>query len=251
MAHGTYRLPTRCPMCKGALIERMPSPTRGSFITFHCLFCSHLWKYFLDDAVANQNGEILGQMFVLTKTGKKHKLASVPVHAVREDELKKHLASKTLPGESQKLQREINALTWALEKTQAEDDRLWKVLQADENNAQKAAAWSAAYNKSREMAKQLKEMQTRWQYLRSGEYFFEGMPSGIARTKTDANGRFTLMIPRKGRYGVVAQASRELLDDTEMYYWCIWASLEGETSKRLILNNDNILGAGSPDSALH
>jgi len=41
-----------------------------------------------------------------------------------------------------------------------------------------------------------------------------------------------------------------LLKGKETYYWFVWVSLDGDPSKRLALNNENVMGAGSPDSAL-
>jgi hypothetical protein len=248
-AYGPPRLPTRCPACKGAVIERMPSSSHGTFLWFHCLFCQHVWKFRVDE---NPNGELTGDVFIVTKGGKKHKLASVAVNAIAEDALKRHLKNKTLQAEieSQKLLREIDHLTTALKITQTEDDRLWKILQRDENNARKAAAWSAAYNKAKSLTKQIEDVRVRRQYLTSGEYFFEGLPSGIAAAKTNADGRFTLIIPRRERYGVVAQASLQLFKKTETYSWFVWVSLDGLTSKRLVLSNTNMIGSGSPASAL-
>jgi hypothetical protein len=249
-ASSAPRLPTRCPACKGAIIERMARSSHGTFIWFHCLFCNHHWKFRLEEP--NPNGELTGTVFVVTKGGKKYKLGSVVVSAIPEDVLKKHLKSKALQVEieAQELHREIDRLTTTLKTAQAEDQRLWKILQGDENNSQKAVAWSVAYNQAKNLAKQIEDLQARRQHLASGEYFYDGLPPGTATAKTDAGGKFTLVIPRRDRFGVVARASRELLKGKESYFWFVWASLDGEPSRRLTLSNGNILGAGSPDSAL-
>ena len=248
----TVRLPTRCPTCKGSVIERTPSPAHGTFVWFHCLFCNHWWKFRLDDTYANPNGHLTGEVFIVTKAGMTYKLAAVAVTAIPEEPLKKHMESKTAEGEleSQKLRREIAGLTATLKMAQADEDRLWKILQRDESNSRKAAAWSVAYNKTKSVTKQIKKLQTERQHLTSGDYFFEGLPSGIATAKTNANGKFSLTIPRKGRYGVVARASRELFKQQETYFWLVWVSLEAQATKRLVLNNDNIMCVGSPDPAL-
>ena len=47
---GSSRLPTRCPVCKGAGIQRMPNKSRGTVIWFYCVFCKHVWKFRIDDA---------------------------------------------------------------------------------------------------------------------------------------------------------------------------------------------------------
>ena len=48
-ASTTPRLPTRCPVCKSKVIQRMPNPTQGTVIWFHCGFCKHTWKIRIDD----------------------------------------------------------------------------------------------------------------------------------------------------------------------------------------------------------
>jgi len=49
-ASGPPRLPTHCPACKGAVIQRMPNPTPGTVIWFYCTFCKHAWKVRIEDA---------------------------------------------------------------------------------------------------------------------------------------------------------------------------------------------------------
>jgi hypothetical protein len=251
-ASGLPRLPTRCPACKGAVIQRIPRSTPGTFIWFTCLFCSHIWKFRIDDVPANPKGEVTGTIFVITKGGRKHRLGSAVVYAIPEDPLKKHLQGKTKEGEleTRKLQRDIDRLTAMLRIANAEEDRLWKILQRDEGNPRKADAWRFVYNKAKTTTQQIEDLQARRQHLASGEYFFDGLPSGISTAKTDADGKFKLVIPRRGRHGVVASASRELLKGKETYYWFVWVNLDGEASKRLRLSNENMMGAGSPDSAL-
>ena len=96
-AHVLPRLPTRCPACKGALIQRMPRATPGTFIYFYCLFCNHIWKFRTDEPQANPNGEVTGTVSILSKGGRKYKLGSAAVYAIPGDALKKHLESKTGP----------------------------------------------------------------------------------------------------------------------------------------------------------
>ena len=250
---GSPRLPTRCPLCKGAVIERLSASSHGTYIWFHCLFCNHHWKYHrADDIDANPASELIGDVAVVSRGGKKHRLDSVPVSVIPEDALRKHLKSKTLQSEvdRDKLRRDVDSLSAALARAQAEDDRLWKILKRDESNTQKAAAWSAAYNNAKNIAKQIEDLRVQQEYLASGEYFFEGLPPAVAEGKTNAQGKFSILIPRRGRYGIVARATRELFKKTETYYWFVWVTFDGEPSRRVSLGNENIMGAGSADSAL-
>ena len=253
MSHvsGSVRLPTRCPSCKGALIQRMPGARHG-YISFHCMFCSHIWKVRTDEPRPTPDGDLLGDLSIVTRGGRKHKLAAVTVSAIPEDSFKKHLASKRLQAErdTEKLEQDIEGLAASLRSAQAEEDRLWKILQRDENNPQKRDAWSVAYDKAKNLPRRIESLKAQRQYVDSGEFYLEGLPPGIATAKTDANGKFSLILPVQGRFGLVASASRELLKGKETYYWFVWVSLDGDPSKRLALNNENVMGAGSPDSAL-
>jgi hypothetical protein len=93
-------------------------------------------------------------------------------------------------------------------------------------------------------------LRARRRRLTSGEHFFQDLPTAVSSAKTHGGGKFTLTLPRNGRYGIVARASREPGDEKQTYLWFVWVSLDGKPSKRLVLNDDNLVGAGSPDSAL-
>ena len=248
---GLPRLPTRCPVCKGALIQRVSGRPHGG-IWFQCFFCHHTWKVRLDGPRAHPDGELAGDVFVVAADGKRHSLGSVVLNAIPEHALTEHLERKTAQSkvESGKLQREIDALAPILGEAQAEEARLWDIQKRDESNVQKANAWSLVYNKTKNLAGQLADLHAKQEHLTSGEYFFQDIPSPISSAQTDADGKFTLLIPRDGRYGIVARAVRELGEKKETYCWFVWASLNGDPLGRLVLNNDNLVGAGSRDSAL-
>lgn len=251
----SVHLPKRCPLCKGAVIERTSNASYGTFMWFHCLFCNHWWKFYLDQPRANPDGELTGEVFIVSKRGITYKLDSVAISAIPEELANKHLKSKTLQRELEieKLQRELKRRTSILKDTQAEEHRLWNVLQEDEDNSQKAAAWSAVYRKAKTLTKEIEHLQGQRKQLASEEYVFDGLPSGIATTTTDADGQFTLVIPREGRYIIAARGPRDAFREPEPY-WFVSVSLDGEDSKRLTLCNENVLGPKSepqPNSLLH
>jgi len=247
----TPRLPSRCPACKGAVIQRM-ARAHGS-LWFHCFFCNHIWRFRLEEAMATPDGELAGEVFVVTPRKKRQSLGFVVLHAIPEDLLKQHLERKTAQSEldSKKLRREIDVFATRLEQARTEEDRLWKIQERDKENLRKANAWSVAYNRTKDITRQLDDLRARRWKMTSGEHFFEDLPAAISRAKTQADGKFSLALPRDGRYGIVARASRELGEGKQTYFWFVWVSLAGKSSKRLVLNDDNIVGAGSPESALH
>jgi hypothetical protein len=243
---------TRCPNCKGPLSRRGAGWNTGASAWFYCFFCNHAWKGRLGDGRANADGELAGDMFVVARRKERHSLRLVVVHAIPEDALKNHLERRTAQRalRSRKLQREIDVLAATLRQAQAEEDRLWNIQKQDESDLQKAKAWSVAYANTKKITQQLEDLHTRRQQLTSAEHFLKDLPAAIATATTDADGTFTLPIPRDGRYGIVARASRALDGEEQTYLWFVWISLDGAPGKRLVLNNDNVVGAGSPDSAL-
>jgi hypothetical protein len=245
------RLTTRCPNCKGTLIRRGAGRTHGASAWFYCFVCNHTWKGRPGDARANPDGDLTGTI-VVARPKQRHPLRRVVVHAIPEDALKRHLERRTAQRtrRSRTLQHEIDVLAATLADARAEEDRLWNIQKQDESNLGKAKAWSVAYANTKKITGQLEDLQTRWQHLTSADRFLEDLPAAISTATTDADGRFTLAIPRDGRYGIVAHASRALDDVAQTYLWFVGVSRAGEPAKRLVLNDDNVVGAGSPDSAL-
>jgi hypothetical protein len=218
---------------------------------FQCHFCNHTWKFRVDDARAHPDGELAGDVIV-TLDGTQHALGSVVLNAIPEEALTEHLLRRKAQSEreSGKLQRQIDALAAILAEARAEEDRLWNIQKLDESDMQKANAWSLVYNKTKNLTGQLEDLRAKQQHLTSGDYFFQDIPTPISGGRTDADGKFTVLLPREGRYGIVARASRQFGETKETYCWFVWVSLDGAASKRVSLNNTNIVGAGSPDSAL-
>ena len=245
------RLATRCPSCKGTLIKRGAGRAHGASAWFYCFVCKHAWKGRAADARATADGELTGSIVVATRK-ERHSVRGVVVHAIPEDALTIHLERRTLQRtrQSRNLQHEIDVLTARLADARSEEDRLWNIQKQDESNLRKAKAWSVAFANTKKLTGQLENLQTRWRQLMSAEHFLEDLPASIATATTDADGRFTLAIPRDGRYGIAARACRTLADVEQSYLWFVWVSLDGQAAKRLVLNNDNVVGVGSPDSAL-
>lgn len=178
----------------------------------------------------------------------KQRLASAAVRVIPESVLKKHLDSKTMQVELERrtLRRDIDRLKANLRLLQVEEGWLWKNLKGDQSSdPRKGEAWSAAYNKCKKVSQRLQDLQRQVQHLPSGEYFFADLPSGVSAATTDADGRFTLSIPRRGRYGLIARASREVFNGTETFFWLVWVALDGQPTQHLTLSNDNMLRAGA------
>jgi hypothetical protein len=72
------------------------------------------------------------------------------------------------------------------------------------------------------------------------EKYFSGLPSGTATAMTNADGKFTITLP-KGRFVLAAQSFRRVFDSTENYYWLVWVKSDGRQPPPLILSNHNLV----------
>src|SRR5690349_15318751 len=138
--HGVSQLrhlPTRCPLCKGGLIERTSSASHSGYVWMHCLFCNHWWKFQTGDSYVTQDGELTGEIFIVATNDLTYTLDAVSVSAIPEELATEHVVKKQRQreAESQKLQFEIDGLTAALDISRAEEGSLWNILQADEANS--------------------------------------------------------------------------------------------------------------------
>src|SRR5262245_10495217 len=114
---GAQRLPTHCPVCKGAVIQRVSGGSHSSVMWFQCFFCNHTWRFRLHDPRAHADGELTGEVFVVAGDGKRHSLGSVVLNAIPEQALTEHLERRTAQSERErgKVQREIDTLAAILE----------------------------------------------------------------------------------------------------------------------------------------
>jgi hypothetical protein len=69
----------------------------------------------------------------------------------------------------------------------------------------------------------------------------------VKSTKTDADGKFRIEVPRFGHFALAAVASRRVSGGPyggEKYYWLVEISPQIESSRGVMLSNDNLfLGA--------
>jgi hypothetical protein len=85
--------------------------------------------------------------------------------------------------------------------------------------------------------------------LFAGAAAFQHLPkAALIRTKTDVDGKFSMLVPRVGSYVIAAAAKREIAGKTENYYWALRVRAAHE---QILLNNDNLVSTDNADSVLH
>jgi hypothetical protein len=78
-------------------------------------------------------------------------------------------------------------------------------------------------------------------YYRSDAFLFSYLRPPIQIGETDAEGKFTIQVPRTGKWVIAAHAKRMTLNDKiEYYYWLQPVSLGGQQAHVQNLNNNNL-----------
>ena len=173
-------------------------------------------------ACAPSTGELSGQVFIVTKGGQNFKLGLVTVRAISTEKLKPWAGKKQ--AENTNRQKRLGELKARFD---ASNDLLEKGQLADE-----ITKLASMFSNKEEF----------------GEDLLTGLPPGDVTAKTDAEGHFTMVLPRRGQFALAAQASRDAGGTTERYYWLIWVSLDGSARREIMLSNDNLVGMGSEDA---
>ncbi len=215
-------------------------------------------------------GSLQGQIFIVTNGRDNIKLGLVTVKLYNYDDISSYLVKrKTEYGELVNKEKQLvdtakaaanNAKQSADNAEQNENNTLNAYTaapyddpnqssleaanqQAQDESNQASEAYRSADESYREAINQSKD-------ALAGSFFFENLPTPNQTTQTDADGKFTFEIPENGQYVVAAQAQRDVIDSTEYYYWMIQVSLNGASSKSMMLSNDNLSNAQSPDSLI-
>jgi hypothetical protein len=126
-------------------------------------------------------------------------------------------------------------------------DALNKKLSGFESRVSKAQATMSESEKAlnAEKAKLDGVLEKVKNYL-TPEYLMDGLPEGNIKSVTDADGKFSMKLPR-GKYVLVASAQRRVFSSTEDYHWLVWVDATGSEPKQITLSNQNMLGEDTED----
>lgn len=80
--------------------------------------------------------------------------------------------------------------------------------------------------------------------------YFNSPPTPLAVAKTDADGKFSLQLYKKGEFVLAAQAQRQVSGNTEKYFWLVRVRPDRKSVMQVMLSNDNLITANSPESAV-
>lgn len=221
-------------------------------------------------ACGSREGQLNGEVFIVTKGGQNVRLGLVEVRLIPEKDIKAFVETKQTKAkeEMEKLRPQLAEAKAALETAERVEKEAGRVHDARFQESVAAAMGKGNYTEASERARAASDawikrirdtgqtrsayftLVQRHNYFVSGKYYFEGLPGGTATTKTDADGKFSLTLNKKERYAVAAHGSRNIGDTTEEYYWLLWVSLQGNDSKRLLVSNDTLFEVRHPDGVV-
>jgi len=184
--------------------------------------------------------EFAGQVFIVTQGGINFKLGLVEVRAIEEPLILNFIQQKKQNAitEYEKYKASRDVLTSQIKPLEGEfivAERKWKRRMTNElleivNNAEKRLNAKKA-----ELARLEAGLQPYY-----GGYWVTELPMPVQVAKTDADGNFVLRL-KPGRYALVADARRKVVDKTEEYHWLVWINVNEENKDRIFLSNDNLL----------
>lgn len=195
-----------------------------------------------------------GQVFVVTKGRDNIKLALVEIRVIPEREL-----IDFVKGKRQDALQQIDTLNSKLKILKNEEELLKKAVAVVTKNYESSVCYTKAsyffdesevklcesINKNSENARKLhsnKQMEiytVNYQIssLNEAAYYFTSLPQSEWKSKTDADGKFTLTLP-VGTYVVAAESTRKIVDSSESYYWLVVVDANTK-NQQIMLSNDN------------
>jgi hypothetical protein len=213
----------------------------------------------------SRKGEITGEVFISTKTGRKIPLGSITVRAISARETRAFVERKKTEArrEKERLGALITQAKQSIKRAEAE----YSKAKAQERSAvlKYVESESSEHNRAYKLAKaraqsllalmnarksELSAVLRSYSYYSSSAFYYAGLPAALDSAQTDSGGAFSLALDRREEYALAAKASPKVEGAAEEYYWLVWASLGGKKSGRIILSNDNLMTSGSGASAV-
>jgi hypothetical protein len=187
---------------------------------------------------------ITGQVFIVTKGGDNVKLGSIHVYLYSEDEINaaiNPLVAKALDAVQQ------------ISPTMNEEHDTCKQLkeQLDDYTIKGAPAGFNvdAFGKKAENAfAQYRATLTSYYNYFSQSYYTDALPTALTEAQSDADGKFTIQIPKTGLWVLGAEGQRTVGNDTEEYLWLTKVKRDAVDKNQLFLNNENLSTSDSSDS---
>lgn len=187
-----------------------------------------------------RKGELEGEVFIVTKGGQNYKLGLVTVSLLPLDELTPYLSRKETEAT-----RELDKLQPLIAAAKKERD-----LAHEAALSSPSADRTALFNRSSKASDKYIALSENADRFRTGEYYLKELPKAILTTQTNADGKFSMLLPIRGNFALAAASSRSVGDSMEWYYWLIKVSMNGSGKKTIMLSNSNLSSTDASDSLI-
>lgn len=191
--------------------------------------------------------DVAGQIFVVTQAKENIKLALVTVGAIPQVEFDQYLNAKKI----KKLEQQQLLLT-EYEKAKSNLElntnryNWYNLLLKDSPTVGLSEKLRKHYESIKKdlvtveiaIAKDMAVI-AKYEAFDKADYLLDGLPQSKFISKSDADGKFTLILP-KGKYVITANSSRGVFGSSEIYHWLVSVDTSS-VNQLLMLSNDNLL----------
>lgn len=161
----------------------------------------------------SREGELRGDIFIVTNGAANIKLGLVEVSAIAEKDMNDFLVnrSKVVDTEIARTQEEYDTIKAQFDEANGQylQARKWAQEEEFRNLSGGDFSWSDA-RRALDKATVLDEIRPKLDsaelalaYARSAAPWFEGMPKAIITASTDGDGQFSMKLPRSGKFAIV------------------------------------------------
>lgn len=199
--------------------------------------------------------EYSGSVYIVTKGHETVRLSLVPVSLVSADTMYAHFKKKSAEAKdslsSWTAQRAALMANIQRDSSKWNDMCVelkvaWSFYRGTQYDGAEKSSWPILELLDKYGSKKLSRLDSacdldtaiRWNSKFGREFILEGLPTAVAKTKTDVDGKYNLSAPKR-KYAMVATASRMTGLSSESYYWLVW--LDGKSETNLDLHNENLL----------
>lgn len=164
--------------------------------------------------------------------------------------------AKTLRAAQTEIEQRITALLkerQSLEATQADrakdvQRQQQSVIDVEEKLSKAATNAAAAAAPVEAASRTLRAVNDEIDSIHVQDCYFANLPVPVARTTTDAEGKFTLRLPLGQRLAIFAELPRR--DSSQALRWLVWVRTDPAVAQPVLLNNVNLFGSESADQVI-
>jgi hypothetical protein len=208
------------------------------------------------DYDSGNKATVNGQIFIVTQGGDNIKLGMIHVYLFSGDQIDASLSVLAAKAdyEEKKLKPTLDAEEAAESQAEkAEAKAFLDSLQTDKDVNPIMIA-SDLVDKKKTLDDSLSKYKAtvdKYSYYTSPDFYAGGLPTTpITSSESDADGKFTMQIPKTGTWVLAAKGQRSVGDKTEGYFWLVKVSSDPIANNQIFLNNENLAGSNSPDSMI-